>query len=71
MQIYAAPAEWIPAFGPAAARALPSASARWGSCCWSTSGAAIPIHWDGVRGLALVAFLVWAAASHLWILARR
>ena len=69
VQIYAAPADGSRPSSRCVSR-FPSASARWGSWYWST-GSAPDRHWDGVRGLALVAFLVWAAASHLWTLDRQ
>lgn len=70
VQIYAAPAEWIPAFVPLRL-ALSLSFGALGLLVLEHAGRRLPIHWDGVRGLALVAFLVWAAASHLWTLDRQ
>ena len=70
VQIYAAPAEWIPAFVPLRL-ALSLSFGALALLILEHGGRRIPLHWDGVRGLALMAFLVWAAASHLWTLDRQ
>jgi probable O-glycosylation ligase (exosortase A-associated) len=70
VQIYAAPGEWIPAFVPLRL-ALSLSFGALGLLILEHGGRRIPLHWDGVRGLALMAFLVWAAASHLWTLDRQ
>lgn len=67
VQVYAAPAEWIPAFVPLRL-ALSLSFGALGLLLLEHLGRRIPLHWDGVRGGALVALLVWAAASHLWSL---
>jgi putative inorganic carbon (hco3(-)) transporter len=68
VQIYAAPAEWIPAVVPLRL-ALSLSFGALGLLLLEHVGRREPLVWDGVRGLALVAFLVWGAASHLWSLA--
>jgi putative inorganic carbon (HCO3(-)) transporter len=68
VQIYAAPAEWIPAFVPLRL-ALSLSFGALGLLLLEHAGRRVPLYWDGVRGLALVAFLAWAAASRLWSLA--
>ncbi len=70
VQIYAAPAEWIPAVVPLRL-ALSLSFCALGLLLLEHAGRRLPLHWDGVRGLALVAFLVWATASHTWSLAPR
>jgi probable O-glycosylation ligase (exosortase A-associated) len=70
VQIYAAPAEWIPAVVPLRL-ALSLCFGALGLLVLEHAGRRIPLHWDGTRGLALVAFLAWAAASHLWSVAPR
>ncbi len=70
VQIYAVPAEWIPAFVPLRL-ALSLSLGALGLLILEHGGRRIPLHWDGVRGLALMAFLGWAAASHLWTLDRQ
>jgi len=67
VQIYAAPAEWIPAIAPLRP-ALSLSFAALGLLLLERLGRRVPLHVDGVRGLALGAFLAWAAASHLWSL---
>jgi len=69
VQIYAAPAEWIPAFVPLRL-ALSLSLGALGLLVLEHAGRRVPLQWDGVRGPALVGFLVWAAASHLWTLDR-
>ena len=68
VQIYAAPGEWIPAFVPLRL-ALSLSFGSLGLLLLERAGRRIPIHWDGARGVALVAFLVWAAASYRWSVA--
>ncbi len=68
VQIYAAPAEWIPAFVPLRL-ALSLSFGALGLLLLEHAGRRVPFHWDGERGLALVAFLAWAAASRLWSVA--
>src|SRR5262249_24426294 len=70
VQIYAAPAEWIPAVVPLRL-ALALSFGALVLLVLERAGRRIPIHWDGVRGVALVSFLPWAAASHLWTLDRQ
>jgi O-antigen ligase len=69
VQIYAAPAEWIPAFIPLRL-ALSLSFGALVLLVVEHAGRRVPIHWDGVRGAALAGFLLWAAASHLWSLDR-
>ena len=69
VQIYAAPAEWIPAFVPLRL-ALSLSFGALVLVVVEHAGRRVPIHWDGVRGAALAGFLLWAAASHLWSLDR-
>jgi putative inorganic carbon (HCO3(-)) transporter len=69
VQIYAAPAEWIPAFVPLRL-ALSLSFGALVLLVLEHAGRRIPIHWDGVRGAALAGFLLWAATSHLWSLDR-
>jgi O-antigen ligase len=69
VQIYAAPAEWIPAFVPLRL-ALSLSFGALVLLVLERAGRRIPLHWDGVRGAALAAFLLWGAASHLWSLDR-
>ena len=68
VQIYAVPGEWIPATAPLRL-ALALSIGALALLVLGRVGRRLPIHWDGVRGLALGAFLVWAAASHLWSVA--
>jgi O-antigen ligase len=68
VHLYAAPAEWIPAVVPLRL-ALSLSFGALGVLLLEHTGRRLPLHWDGVRGAALVAFLVWAAASRLWSLA--
>jgi O-antigen ligase len=67
VQIYAAPAEWIPATAPLRL-ALSLSFGALGLLLLERLGRRMPLHVDGVRGLALAAFLAWAAASHRWSL---
>ncbi len=68
VQIYAAPAEWIPAVAPLRL-ALSLSFGALGLLLLEHAGRRLPLHWDGVRGAALAAFLVWAASSRLWSIA--
>ena len=68
VQIYAVPAEWLPALAPLRL-ALSLSLGALGLLVLNRVGRGLPLRWDGVRGLALGAFLVWAAASHLWSVA--
>jgi O-antigen ligase len=68
VQIYAVPAEWIPATVPLRL-ALSLSLGALVLLVLGHAGRRLPLHWDGARGLALVAFLLWAAASHLWSVA--
>ncbi|MGZ6162189.1 MAG: O-antigen ligase family protein [Myxococcaceae bacterium] len=68
VQIYAAPAEWIPATVPLRL-ALSLSFGALGLLLLEHIGRREPLVWDDGRGLALGAFLVWAAASHLWSVA--
>jgi len=65
VQLYAVPAEWIPAALPLRL-ALSLSFGALGLLLLEHAGRRLPLHWDGVRGVALVAFLLWAAASRLW-----
>ena len=66
--IYAVPAEWIPAT-MALRPALSLSVLALGLVLLEHAGRRLPLHWDGTRGPALVAFLAWGAASRLWSIA--
>jgi O-antigen ligase len=68
VQIYAVPAEWIPATVPLRL-ALSLSFGALGLLLLAHVGQRLPLHWDGVRGGALVGFLAWAVASHHWSVA--
>lgn len=68
VQVYAAPAEWIPAVAPLRL-ALSLSFGALGLLLLEHVGRREPLLWDGSRGVLLGAFLAWAAASHLWSLA--
>ena len=67
VEVYAAPGEWIPALAPLRL-ALSLSFGALGLLLLEHTGRRLPFRWDGVRGVALLAFLAWAAASHLWSL---
>jgi len=68
VQIYAVPGEWIPGAAPLRLALSLSVGALL-LLVVGRVGRRLPLHWDGVRGLALVSFLVWGAASRLWSVA--
>ena len=68
VQIYAAPAEWIPSVVPLRL-ALSLSFGALVLLLLEHVGRREPLVGDGVRGLALAVFLVWAAASHVWSVA--
>ncbi len=68
VQIYAVPAEWIPATVPLRL-ALSLSLGALALLLLEHVGRRLPVHWDGTRGLALMAFLLWAADSYRWSVA--
>jgi O-antigen ligase len=65
VQLYAVPGEWLPAF-EALRLALSLSLAALGLLLLGHIGRRRPFRGDGVRGLALGAFTVWALLSRTW-----